>query len=604
MSETQFSATLALVRRAIDPTAESARSDGQLLASFVADGDPDAFALLVRRHEPMVLGVCRRITDHAHDAEDASQAVFLVLARRAATVNPPEAVGNWLYGVAVRTACEARAIAARRRTRETPTHPLPERGRPDPEPLAGDTRAALDEELARLPDKYRTLIVLCDLEGEAQAPLAHRFGLPLGTVYRRLATARALLRDRLRKRGLVPAVVLAAAAPGVSAATTRLAMVSAHPPPHVAKLAEVIMRNAVGWKWKLVPVVAFLAVVTGLVGIGLLAAQPTRPEVALALRGAPVSAPVPAAGPRTGEILVWKMGHAVLLRPDGTIAREWKGEQVPEACAARLSPDGRTIAVLRAFETRQIQFRGDFDWSLYNLTLYPVAEKLKGTDYKVPSGSAAFLAWSPDGTRLFVGTHDDDGTFQTYIKYKNITYCSVDVKTGKREPVKPLDGYNLQDVSADGKHFLAKGTDPKQPGACLFRIPADGGKVERLADDNPYEAVFSPDGKRVLMCGWTTPTAGVGGGPVAPLPPWFDTVTLADGKRTTTIPLDEGETALSCRFAPDGKRVVSLRKVLAKVGQPLPGRDVVVSNVDGTNRKTVLSIDGEDHSLRVLIDWR
>src|SRR5580658_10286603 len=136
-----------------------AMTDGQLLEAFANDRDEAAFAALVRRHGPMVLGVCRRITRHAQDAEDAFQATFLVLSRRVADVGQAERIGNWLYGVAFRTAHEARKQAARRRTRESPTHPLPEVGRADVKLFPEEFQAILDEELVRLPEKYRLLIV-------------------------------------------------------------------------------------------------------------------------------------------------------------------------------------------------------------------------------------------------------------------------------------------------------------------------------------------------------------------------------------------------------------------------------------------------------------
>src|SRR5207253_2765335 len=137
-------------------------SDGQLLGAFVADHDPDAFAGLVRRHGPMVLGVCRRVVgDHAA-AEDAFQAVFLVLARRAAAVRPREQVGNWLYGVAYRTAIKARAVQARRRSREKQVETMPEPPAPPTTDSWNDLQPLIDEELARLPDKLRLPVVLCD----------------------------------------------------------------------------------------------------------------------------------------------------------------------------------------------------------------------------------------------------------------------------------------------------------------------------------------------------------------------------------------------------------------------------------------------------------
>lgn len=376
------------------------------------------------------------------------------------------------------------------------------------------------------------------------------------------------------------------------------------------------MRSVVEWKWKLTPAVTLLAVTAGLLA-GQTPDRPAGPEAPPASGGAPAPAPLPAPRPRAGEILVWTAGRAVLLRPDGTVVREWKGEQVPEAFAARLSPDGRTVAVLRAADTRQSQekvfvggrqFRGDFRWSLYKLTLYPVAETLQGTDREVPGDSAAFLAWSPDGTRLYVGTHEDDGTYQTHLRRKNLAYYAVDAKSGKQVPLKLPDGHRLHDVSADGRHFLTSGPDPKQPGRGVFRVPAGGGEAERLTDEDAYEAVFSPDGKRVLMCGYTSPALAAADGPIF-LPPakidrWFDAVTLADRKRATAIPLEAGEGALNCRYSPDGGRVVSLRTAAPRMNQPSPGREVVVSDGDGKSRKVVFAVDDGELALRVLIDWR
>src|SRR5437016_10430363 len=137
-------------------------TDGELLACFLRSRDEDALAALVRRHAPMVWSVCRRHLHSHHDAEDAFQATFLVLVRKAVDV-PGQAVANWLYGVARQTAVRLRATAAKRRQRETQVVNMPE------STLApvrdADWQSVLDEELNRLPDHYRGVIVLCDLEG-------------------------------------------------------------------------------------------------------------------------------------------------------------------------------------------------------------------------------------------------------------------------------------------------------------------------------------------------------------------------------------------------------------------------------------------------------
>jgi len=161
--------------RAVFRPEDTGPTDGQLLAAFIDRQDEAAFAALVRRHGPMVLGVCRRVVCHSHDAEDAFQATFLVLARRAAAVRPPERVGPWLYGVAYRTALKARAVAGRRRSRERQVTDMPEPGivRPDPWP---DLQTILDRELSGLPESYRLAIVLCDLEGRTIAAAARQLG--------------------------------------------------------------------------------------------------------------------------------------------------------------------------------------------------------------------------------------------------------------------------------------------------------------------------------------------------------------------------------------------------------------------------------------------
>jgi RNA polymerase sigma factor (sigma-70 family) len=176
-------------------------TDGQLLKRFLEGRDESAFEALVLRHGPMVLGVCRRVLGNADDAEDAFQAVFLVLVRKAGAIARAELLGNWLYGVAYRTALEAKARAARRRAREKQVKDMPH---PAVVPAAdrAELAALLDQELNRLPDKYRVPVVLCDLEGGSRKDVARQLGLPEGTLSSRLATARQLLAKRLARRGL------------------------------------------------------------------------------------------------------------------------------------------------------------------------------------------------------------------------------------------------------------------------------------------------------------------------------------------------------------------------------------------------------------------
>jgi len=196
-------------------------SDRQLLEHFQRRHDDVAFEALVQRHGPMVLGVCRRVLGNEADAEDAFQATFMVLARKAGSISKPDLLAGWLFGVASRIARKARAQTARRRRLEaegghTPMSP------PDPllEAAWQDLRALLDEELQRLPAKYQAPLVLCYLEGMTNEEAARQLGWPSGSMSYRLARGRELLRERLsrRNRSVPPALLstLLTAAPVLS----------------------------------------------------------------------------------------------------------------------------------------------------------------------------------------------------------------------------------------------------------------------------------------------------------------------------------------------------------------------------------------------------
>ncbi len=186
-------------------------TDGDLLERFVAGRDHSAFAALVRRHGPMVWGVCRRVLAGHQDAEDAFQATFLVLVRKAASVVPREMVGNWLYGVARQTALNARANEARRRTRERQVTQMPEPAYREQD-LWRYLEPVLDQELSRLPNRYRTAIALCDLGGKTRKEVAQQLAVPEGTLSGWLTRGRAMLAKRLARQGLAMSAAALAAA--------------------------------------------------------------------------------------------------------------------------------------------------------------------------------------------------------------------------------------------------------------------------------------------------------------------------------------------------------------------------------------------------------
>jgi RNA polymerase sigma factor (sigma-70 family) len=188
------------LRRAVLLPDGAGLGDGELLGNFIERHDETALAALVRRHGPMVWGVCRRLLNH-HDAEDAFQVTFIVLVRKAASIRSREMVGNWLYGVAHQTALLARRTAARRRAREVHVTEMPDIKAVQHDQLP-DLRPLLDEELIRLPEIYRAVIVLCELEGRSRKEVACQLGVPEGTVAGRLARAKVMLAKRLTQRGV------------------------------------------------------------------------------------------------------------------------------------------------------------------------------------------------------------------------------------------------------------------------------------------------------------------------------------------------------------------------------------------------------------------
>jgi RNA polymerase sigma factor (sigma-70 family) len=279
-------------------------TDGQLLGRFVERRDEAAFETLLRRHGPMVLGVCRRVLGNPHDADDAFQATFLVLVRKAASVVPRDALAGWLHGVAHRTALEARARIARRRAKERQVEAMPH------PPVQPDNTwqslvPLLDQALGRLPERYRLPVLLCDLEGRSRREAARHLKIPEGTLSSRLAAARKMLARRLARHG--PALSAGAlavlltenAAPAsvpapLAVATTKAALgaaaraagvVSAR----VAALTEGVLKAMLLTKLKIATAVllAVAAVSAGIatLGYGTPSAEPAKGKRAARPRG-------------------------------------------------------------------------------------------------------------------------------------------------------------------------------------------------------------------------------------------------------------------------------------------------------------------------------
>ena len=241
--------------------------DAELLRRFTA-GDAAAFELLVRRHAPAVWAACLRVLRNDADAHDAFQTTFLVLAKKAAAVRGACA-GGWLHRVAVNASLKLRARRSEAGLCEAGSHSLPASQRPASEP---DDLAAVHEELARLPERYRLPVVLCDLEGQSRTEAARSLGWPLGSVNGRLARARDLLRDRLARRGFAPVVLVACAAP---TRVVQAALSGSAVSPVVSSLAEGVLS---AMRFAKLKVAAVLAVgLLGLAGIGAVVARSGQP---------------------------------------------------------------------------------------------------------------------------------------------------------------------------------------------------------------------------------------------------------------------------------------------------------------------------------------
>lgn len=272
--------------------AMSGLTDGQLLALFMARADRKAseaaFAGLMARHGAMVLGVCRRALSDPDDVADAFQATFLVLVRKAETVRVEDSLGRWLYGVSRRVSVRAKMAAARRSAREVGE--LEFVAAPASDEARDDLRVVMDEEIGRLPERYRAAVVLCDLGGLGHDEAARQMGCPVGTVKSRLSRAREKLRSRLIRRGIAPAAVAmsggaASAAPpaALMEASVKAAMQYAAGPAEVVAASAAVINLTEGvlkamfmnkLRMVAVTVMASLALATG---VGVVAQQAAGP---------------------------------------------------------------------------------------------------------------------------------------------------------------------------------------------------------------------------------------------------------------------------------------------------------------------------------------
>ncbi|HYV39464.1 MAG TPA: sigma-70 family RNA polymerase sigma factor [Gemmataceae bacterium] len=282
MTSSRWDSVIQDIRRMASLSGAANLPDRELLDAFVVKHDQVAFEVLVRRYGPMVFGVCKRILRQAQDAEDAFQATFLVLVRKASSLGPSAAVGNWLYGVAYRTALQARGRSVRRRHKEAEVPPMDSQDSTLETAARRELQALLDRELNRLPDKYRTPVILCDLLGKTKKQAAEELRCPEGTVSSRLARGREMLRKRLARYApafsaaggvvLLEQLGTAALPAGLYSTTIKAAALiakgttaAAGLAPNVASLVEGVIKSMLITKLK--PMMALMLVATLLGGV-------------------------------------------------------------------------------------------------------------------------------------------------------------------------------------------------------------------------------------------------------------------------------------------------------------------------------------------------
>jgi RNA polymerase sigma factor (sigma-70 family) len=571
-------------------------TDGQLLERFATrrgEVSEHAFASLVERHGPVVMRLCRSILRDEHEAQDAFQATFLVLAQRANSLWVRDSIGPWLHSVAYRVASCARAAAIRRRRHER-RHAELAAGRlavyPDED--RGDLEAVVHEEIDRLPEHYRASLVLCDLEGCTHEQAARHLGLPVGTVKSRQARGRERLRSRLNRRGLSPVsglVLGGALTPGLpvpavlTRATVNLATIWAGADSaRVAVLArEVLM---VMFLQKLKRIVLSLSMIAlAAAGAGSLMwratagtpgegqttpATPVKGQVApVANRERPgkIYITVDRVDPRgtTGSIR-WLMA----LDPQtGARADIFKGCSV----RPRVSPDGKVVA----FERKD---------ALWVRGLDPNAEPRRIVALGGQS-SGSPPVWSPDGKQIIIslGHREEPRWIHKTLRF------NVDGKGREELPIPPEDG--VQDWSSDGQWLLTTSHRGAKFGWQLYVMRLDGTDQRRITQEgNPFYARFSPDGRRVLYSdGARGEQSGI-------------RVVDVDGKNgRLVLPLDFKTNPSAC-WSPDGQRIAIIlapRNSSARIN-PKPVQ-VVVMDLDGGHRSEIHIPEGGTTDMP---DWR
>jgi RNA polymerase sigma factor (sigma-70 family) len=575
MAQTQLGVVLRHLHRMLGPSSADEPTDRHLLDHFAARRDEAAFEELLRRHGPMVLGVCRRLLGEAHDADDVFQATFLVLVHKAASIRNGTSLGCWLYGVAYRLALKARTTAARRRAHERRVADM-RQANVMSEPSWDELRPLLDEELARLPERLRAPLVLCYLEGKTNAQAAREIGCPAGSMSKRLARGREALRQRLTRRGvaltaaalgLLLARNAGAAVPAALGRTTLDAGLAATAGAGLAGVVSVRVAGLVRWGVrdmvlaKCKPILALVLALGVLgAGAGVLTAPAEPPPVA--------AEPQPAAEE--------EQPPAERQAPQPKAANDLEGDPLPDGAIARLGTarlrHGQNVqAVVFAPDSKTVVSTGHDhlarQWDV--TTGRQVGSFGAQADRDKPYAATRWMhsvAFSPDGKTLATGEHNDGWQVATIRLWDVASGAMLKQLQGHTDGVLCLayspDGKSLASASKDG---TVRVWDVDR-GAERLNLTGHDGEVRWVT--------WSPDGK-VLA------STGADGA-----------VRLWDADKGTAVHSWKAHVggASAVAFSPDGKRLASsgadkttrlwdlaTRQELRKVERDKPVRGVAFS---------------------------
>jgi RNA polymerase sigma factor (sigma-70 family) len=554
--------------------------DGELLGRYVTSRDEAAFAELVERHGPKVYAVCRRVLGHRQLAEDAYQATFLVLVKKAHSIQPRSAVGGFLYGVANKAALKAFAMNRRRKellVGTPPDSPSTQRAAVD-----CDVLAMLDEEIANLSDALRAAVVLCEFDGLTRTEAARQLDIAEGTLSSRLAAARRQLRDRLKRRS----VVLSA-----SVMTTLAESAADARPPILATatesasaIANGVLQSMLLGKLKLA---AFAAVI--LVILGMSALQPNGRDEAV---GAPASK-------TTDEGLIWTYhfttGELTAYTPTGTKEKTLRLKDGRQLIG--ITPDGKKIA----FVGIAGKLVGSGAGPATNVHLRDINDEADGRDTGIAYYPGDQFVWSHDGKRVIrelpVAVNFDGAPDLPAFDHK-----LFDLESKNEEVPKHVGLYQqVLSWSPDDKWLLlAQYEKENRVGnvtnyrTALYRYDIATKSSKRLGESlqvcNP---VISKDGRTLFGVGCT-----------------FDEekntarcamvrINVADGK-TTEVSHHEDQGLASSAWSPTGNRVAYLWCDTTKKNQA----NLVMCDVDGRNAKTVaIPTPKKDANEMMILGW-